>query len=225
MSYANYPRVVIAGLSGDSGKTVISCGLLESLRDRGLEVTAFKKGPDYIDPAWLSLASGRPARNLDSYLMGFGTAREWFLKKASPDGINVIEGNRGLFDGVDRNGTHSTAELAKLLQAPIIIVQSVSKVTRTAAAAILGCVKLDAGIKVAGVILNHVANRRHARVVKEAIEEVTGIPVLGSIPKLSHKSILPARHLGLITPGEFERSLSFLREAKSIMEDLSLIHI
>ncbi len=219
MLRGSYPRIVIAGLSGDSGKTVVSCGLLDYLRDRGIAVAAFKKGPDYIDPAWLSLASGKPARNLDTYLMGFSDARQSFVNKAIHDGVNVIEGNRGLFDGVDLNGTHSTAELAKVLQAPIVIVQNVSKVTRTAAAAILGCVELDSEIRVAGVILNRVANERHARVVGDAIEDVTGIPVLGAIPRLSGKSILPSRHLGLITPGEFERSLLFLREAKSIMEN------
>ncbi len=218
MLHGNYPRVVIAGLSGDSGKTLVSCGLIKCLRERGLEVSAFKKGPDYIDPAWLSLASDRPARNLDTYLMGFGRAKESFLKKGSLEGFNVIEGNRGLFDGVDVSGTHSTAELAKLLQAPIIIVQNVSKVTRTAAASILGCVELDSEIRVAGVILNNVANERHARLVGDAIEDVTGIRVLGAIPRLSGKSMLPSRHLGLITPGEFERSLLFLREARSMVE-------
>jgi cobyrinic acid a,c-diamide synthase len=218
MSYADYPRVVVAGLSGDSGKTVISCGLIKCLKGRGLDVSAFKKGPDYIDSAWLSLASDRPARNLDTYLMGFDKARESFLNEGNPDGFNVIEGNRGLFDGVDVDGTHSTAELAKLIQAPIIIIQNVSKVTRTAAASILGCVELDSEMKVAGVILNNVANERHARLVGDAIEDVTGVPVLGSIPRLSGQSILPSRHLGLITPGEFERSLFFLREAETMVE-------
>lgn len=219
MLHGNFPRIVIAGLSGDSGKTIVSCGLISSLVERGIEVSAFKKGPDYIDAAWLSLASGKPARNLDTYLMGFAVVKESFLKNASSDGINIIEGNRGLFDGVDVSGTHSTAELAKLLQAPIVIVQDISKVTRTAAASILGCIKLDPAIKVAGVILNRAANERHARVVTEALHDATGIPVLGSIPRLSGRMILPSRHLGLIMPGEFERSLTFLREAKAVMND------
>ncbi len=219
MSSGSYPRIVIAGLSGDSGKTLVSCGLLECFRDRGLDVSAFKKGPDYIDPAWLSLASGKQARNLDTYLMGFALAKESFLKYAGRDDISIIEGNRGLFDGVDSSGTHSTAELAKLLQAPVIIVLNVSKVTRTAAAMVLGCVKLDSELKVAGVILNHAANERQARIVKDAIESATGVPVFGAIPKLPGKSILPSRHLGLIMPGEFQRSLSFLQEAKSVIED------
>ncbi|MCL5034509.1 MAG: hydrogenobyrinic acid a,c-diamide synthase (glutamine-hydrolyzing) [Bacteroidetes bacterium] len=219
MLHGNYPRVVVAGLAGDSGKTLVSCGLLKCFRDRGIEVSAFKKGPDYIDPAWLGLASGRPARNLDTYLMGFAETRNSFLKYAGPDEISVIEGNRGLFDGVDRSGTHSTAELAKLLQAPVIIVLNISKVTRTAAAMVLGCMRLDPELKVEGVILNHAANSRHAHVAKDAIESATGVPVIGAIPKLTGGSVLPSRHLGLVMPGEFQRSLQFLEVAKNIIGD------
>jgi cobyrinic acid a,c-diamide synthase len=202
----NYSRIVISGLSGDSGKTVVSCGLLASFINRGLQVIAFKKGPDYIDSAWLSFVSGKPARNLDSYLMGFPVVKNSFIKNSVSDGINVIEGNRGLFDGVDISGTHSTAELAKALDAPVIIVQNITKVTRTAAANILGCLKLDPDLNIVGVILNQVAGERHGKVAKEATEEITGVPVIGIIPKLSTKFILPSRHLGLITPEEFEVS-------------------
>ncbi len=130
----SYPRIVISGLAGDSGKTMVSCGLLAYLKQKGMKISGFKKGPDYIDSAWLSLASGKPARNLDTYLMGFPTVKNSFLKNAVDNEISIIEGNRGLFDGADNQGTHSTAELAKLLQAPVIIVQNISKVTRTAAA-------------------------------------------------------------------------------------------
>jgi cobyrinic acid a,c-diamide synthase len=214
----NYPRIVISGLSGDSGKTVVSCGLLACLKERGTNVYAFKKGPDYIDAAWLSLSSGKPARNLDTYLMGFDIVKNSFIKNAK-SGINIIEGNRGLFDGADSKGTHSTAELAKLLQAPVIIVQDVSKVTRTAAASILGCQKLDLDLKIAGVILNKVAGERHAKIAKEAIEELTGIPVLGSIPKLSGNYSLPSRHLGLITPGEYDAGSVFINNFKKVIEE------
>jgi len=214
-----YPRIVISGLSGDSGKTVVSCGLLACLKERGTNVYAFKKGPDYIDAAWLSLASGKPARNLDTYLMGFNTVKNSFIKNAFDNGINVIEGNRGLFDGVDSKGTHSTAELAKLLQAPLIILLEVSKVTRTAAASILGCQKLDPDLEIAGVILNKVAGERHAKIAKEAIEELTGIPVLGSIPKLQCNYTLPSRHLGLITPGEYEAGSDFINSFRKVIEE------
>ena len=219
MNIGNYPRLVIGGLSGDSGKTIISCGLLAYFKSKGLDVTGFKKGPDYIDAAWLSLSSGKPARNLDTYMMGFQKVRESFLINASSDGINIIEGNRGLFDGSDIKGTHSTSELAKLLQSPVVIVQDVSKVTRTAAATILGCKNLDSNLKIAGVILNNVAGERHEKIIRNSIEEITGVPVIGAIPKLTNELVLPSRHLGLITPGEFERISLFLNQLENMIKD------
>jgi len=219
MNFNNYSRIVISGLSGDSGKTVVSCGLLASFIDRGLQVASFKKGPDYIDSAWLSFTSGKPARNLDTYLMGFPAVKYSFMKNAVQFGINVIEGNRGLFDGVDISGTHSTAELAKALNAPVIIVQNITKVTRTAAANILGCMKLDPDLNIAGVILNQVAGERHGKVAKDSIEDITGIPVVGMIPKLSAKFILPSRHLGLITPEEFEEKSIIINDLRNIIEE------
>ncbi|RKY91210.1 MAG: cobyrinic acid a,c-diamide synthase [Ignavibacteriae bacterium] len=214
----SYPRIVISGLAGDSGKTMVSCGLLAYLKQMGMNISGFKKGPDYIDSAWLSLASGKPARNLDTYLMGFPTAKNSFLKNANNE-ISIIEGNRGLFDGGDNQGTHSTAELAKLLQAPVIIVQNISKVTRTAAASILGCIKLDPDLNIAGVILNQVAGERHGKVAKKAIEEITGIPVIGMIPRLPDSYVLPSRHLGLITPDEFDKKSVVLEDLRKVIEE------
>ena len=219
MQSISYPRIIIGGLSGDSGKTVLTCGIIAWLKEKGMNVSAFKKGPDYIDAAWLALASGKPARNLDTYLMGFPKVKSSFLKNSSNSDISVIEGNRGLFDGVDSLGTHSTAELAKLLKAPLIIIQSLTKVTRTAAASILGCSHLDPDLNIAGVILNQVAGERHLKVAKEAIEETTGIPVLGSIPKLRNDYVLPSRHLGLITPDEFEGNSTFINDLRKIIND------
>lgn len=215
----SYPRIVISGLSGDSGKTMVSCGLLAYLKQKGMNISGFKKGPDYIDPAWLSLASGKPTRNLDTYLMGFPTVTKSFLKNALNNEISIIEGNRGLFDGADNQGTHSTAELAKLLQAPVIIVQNISKVTRTAAASILGSIKLDPDLNIAGVILNNVAGERHGKVAKDAIEEITGIPVIGMIPRLPESYVLPSRHLGLITPEEFEQKSVILEDLRKVIEE------
>ena len=183
-----------------------------------MNISGFKKGPDYIDTAWLSLASGKPARNLDTFLMGFPTAKNSFLKNANNE-ISIIEGNRGLFDGGDNQGTHSTAELAKLLQAPVIIVQNISKVTRTAAASILGCIKLDPDLNIAGVILNQVAGKRHGKVARKAIEEITGIPVIGMIPRLPDSYVLPSRHLGLITPDEFEKKSVILEDLRKVIEE------
>jgi cobyrinic acid a,c-diamide synthase len=219
MQYCNYPRVVISGLSGDSGKTVVSCGLLASFRDRGINVAGFKKGPDYIDAAWLGLSAGKAARNLDTFIMGHQKVEQSFLKNAYSDGINIIEGNRGLFDGVNNQGTHSTYELARTLQSPVIIVQDVSKVTRTAAAFILGCRNLDTDNNIKGVILNQVAGKRHENLVRNAIEDLTSIPVIGAIPKLPDNLILPSRYFGLITPSEFKKKSTLLHELESIIQN------
>jgi cobyrinic acid a,c-diamide synthase len=199
------PRLVVAGLSGDSGKTLVSLALLLLARAAGLPVRAFKKGPDYIDAAWLTWASGHPARNLDTFLMGFQRAVPSFGRHALPAGLNLIEGNRGLYDGADPQGTHSTAELAKALCAPVLLVLNARKVTRTVAASVLGCQRLDPGVQIVGVILNQVAGRRHEQVLREAIETVCGIPVLGVIPRASSDELLPGRHLGLVTPQEHPR--------------------
>jgi cobyrinic acid a,c-diamide synthase len=166
-----------------------------------VSVRAFKKGPDYIDPAWLGWACGRPARNLDTYLMGFDRAVDSFARHADPAGLNLIEGNRGLHDGVDARGTHSTAALARALAAPVILVVNAAKVTRTAAASVLGCRMMDPELRIAGVILNRIAGERHAAVLREAIEEVCGIPVLGALPRTG-ENLLPGRHLGLVGPQE-----------------------
>jgi cobyrinic acid a,c-diamide synthase len=196
------PRLVIAGASGDSGKTLASLGLLLAASREGLCARAFKKGPDYIDAAWLGWASAHAARNLDTFLMGFERVAASFARHATPDGLNVIEGNRGLYDGVDARGTHSTAELAKALSAPVLLVVNGTKVTRTAAAWVLGCQKLDPAVRIAGVILNQVSTARHERIVREAIESVCGVPVLGVLPRIERKNLLPQRHLGLVTPEE-----------------------
>ncbi|MFZ0934185.1 MAG: cobyrinate a,c-diamide synthase [Bryobacteraceae bacterium] len=199
---ADLPRLVVAGLSGESGKTLVSLALLLEAGRRGIPARAFKKGPDYIDSAWLAWASHKPARNLDTYLMGFERVFDCFASNAVPGGFNVVEGNRGLYDGADARGTHSTAELAKALQAPVVLVVNATKVTRTTAALVLGCQRLDPGVRIAGVVVNQVAGARHARIVKEAIESACGIPVLGVVPRARADVLLPARHLGLVTPRE-----------------------
>jgi cobyrinic acid a,c-diamide synthase len=199
---AEAPRLVIAGLSGESGKTLVSTALLLECRRPGLPVRAFKKGPDYIDAAWLEWASGQPARNLDTYLMGFERAVDSFTGNAVVDGLNLVEGNRGLYDGLDARGTHSTAELAKALRAPVVLVLNATKVTRTAAALVLGCQRLDPAVLIGGVVLNQIGGARHERVVREAIESACGIPVVGVVPRLADGVLLPERHLGLVTPQE-----------------------
>jgi cobyrinic acid a,c-diamide synthase len=196
------PRLLVAGLSGGSGKTLVALGLLLALRRAGVPVRAFKKGPDYIDAAWLAWASAQPARNLDTYLMGFNTIFSSFVDRGLVEGINIIEGARGLFDGFDASGTHSTAVLAKHLKAPLVLTVNCAKVTRTAAAMVLGCQNLDPELSIGGVILNNVNGRRHEQVLRGAIESVCSIPVLGAIPKAAAGHPLPERHLGLIPPEE-----------------------
>jgi cobyrinic acid a,c-diamide synthase len=202
-SGAAMPRLVIAGLSGESGKTLVSLALLLEAQRRGVPVRAFKKGPDYIDAAWLRWASGKPARNLDTHLMGFERALRSFAAHGVSAGLNVVEGNRGLYDGLDAQGTHSTAELAKAIRAPVVIVVNATKVTRTAAAVVLGCQKLDPDLWIAGVILNQIAGSRHERVIRQAIESACGLPVLGAVPRAPEGVLLSTRHLGLVTPVEF----------------------
>ncbi len=216
---AAHPRLVVAGMSGDSGKTLFSMGLLLALRDRGNPVCAFKKGPDYIDAAWLSWASGRPARNLDTYLMGFPGCVASFTRAASATGINLIEGNRGLFDGSDARGTHSTAELAKILKAPVLLMINATKVTRTAAAWVLGCRHLDPEVRIGGVILNHVNGARHERVIRDAIESICGLPILGVLPRFAPDALLPARHLGLLTPCEHHRLEELRDNLRELLRD------
>jgi len=198
------PRLVIAGLSGDSGKTIVSLSLLAALRRKGLNVVPFKKGPDYIDPAWLGTVSGRTCRNLDTYLVDRDDVLSSFTRHAFGADISIIEGNRGLFDGKDLTGSHSTAGLAKLLQAPLLLVINATKATRTVAAMVKGCLAFDPELPIAGVILNKVAGPRHEKIIREAIETYCEVPVLGVISKLGDDaSLLPGRHLGLVPPSEF----------------------
>lgn len=194
------PRIVIASLAGDAGKTLVAAGLVRALRRRGLAVATFKKGPDFIDPAWLGAAAGRPSRSLDTFLMSdeqIGQA----LASARAQRIAIVEGNRGLFDGLDVEGTHSSAELAKRLRAPIVLVVDVSKATRTVAALVKGCLALDPALPLFGVVLNRVGSARQEKLIREAIWQATRVPVLGAIPRLA-QGHLPARHLGLVMPGE-----------------------
>ena len=163
------PRLVVAGLSGDSGKTLVALGTAAALKARGADVAPFKKGPDYIDAAWLGAATGRPGRNLDTFLQG-PEAMDTVLAHGASADLVLVEGNRGLFDGLDAAGTHSTAELAKRIGAPILLVVDVTKTTRTVAALVLGCRALDPEVPLAGVVLNQVATPRQERVIREALE-------------------------------------------------------
>jgi cobyrinic acid a,c-diamide synthase len=212
------PRVVIAALKGGAGKTFLTVGIAGAIRRRGLSPAVFKKGPDYIDAGWLGLAAGVESHNLDAYLMDRQVVRASFVRATAHKDVAVIEGNRGLFDGVDAAGSYSTAELAKLLSAPVVLIVDATKVTRTAAAMVLGCRLLDPDVEIRGVILNRVAGGRHESVLRQSIEEATSIPVIGAVRKLSSE-IFPQRHLGLVPSQEHPRSLEFIEEAADAVKE------
>jgi cobyrinic acid a,c-diamide synthase len=196
-----FPRIIIAALRGGSGKTILSTGIIAALCKLGKSIAPFKKGPDYIDAGWLALAAGRPCYNLDSFLLEAESNFRSFLRHASDCSISVIEGNRGLYDGIDLEGSTSTAELAKLLDAPVVLCVDCTKITRTMAAVVSGCAQFDPDIRIRGVVLNRVANPRHEKKLRDSIEHYCNIPVLGAIPKQSHQ-YFPERHLGLVPTHE-----------------------
>lgn len=197
------PRLVISGLSGGSGKTLLSLGLTRAFCLRGCRVQPAKKGPDYIDAAWLALAARRPAANLDPYFLPaeeLPSALAGAALRFAPDGevpeLAVIEGNRGLYDGRDVLGSCSTAQVALALAAPVLLVLNCAKMTRTAAAVVAGVASFAPALRFAGVVLNNVGNPRHAVQVRQAVEYYTDIPVLGELPRL-RENPLPERHMGL----------------------------
>lgn len=213
------PRLVIAALRGGAGKTLVSLGLAAAWRlSHGLRVIPFKKGPDYIDAGWLSIAAGHPCYNLDPFLMKPDAMLQSFVLRSSGGDGSLIEGNRGLYDGVDSRGSFSTAELAKLLRSPVVLVLDATKMTRTAAALVLGCQCLDPAVNIAGVILNHVAGKRHEQVLKGAIESSCNVPVLGVIPKES-TNFFPERHLGLVPHQESDAVAEAMEYAASMMRE------
>jgi cobyrinic acid a,c-diamide synthase len=212
------PRIVIAALRGGAGKTTLSAALAVAWQKRGITVAPFKKGPDYIDAAWLARAASRPCFNLDTFLMGRSAVVRSFSRHAAEGTVSLIEGNRGLFDGVNAAGEFSTAQLAKLLSAPVILIVDCDKVTRTAAAMVLGCRNLDPAVDIRGVILNRVGGSRHAAVIRKSIEEYCHLPVYGTVPRMTDLPFAE-RHLGLIPPAEHNPVESALDRAGAIAED------
>ncbi len=215
--FMNIPRVLIAGLRGGSGKTLISLGLAAAWHKQGLHVAPFKKGPDYIDASWLTMAAGRPCRNLDLYLMSPQTAQRSFVTTASKADVAVIEGNRGLYDGMDAHGTYSSAELAKLLNTPVILTIDCTKSTRTIAAIVLGCQQLDPQVPLRGVILNRTASPRHESVLRDAVQQVCNLPVLGAVRRI-RDPLFPERHLGLVPPQEHDQLARAITQAVNVAE-------
>jgi len=204
-------------MRGGAGKTTLSLGMIAAWKRLGRNVAAFKKGPDFIDSAWLSLAAQRPCRNLDTFLLGPKKVRQSFGRNAESRGISLIEGNRGLYDGMDSRGTQSTAELAKLLKAPVVLVLDCTKVTRTLAAMVLGCQRMDPGVDIRGVILNQVARSRHEKILRASIEETCELPILGAVPRMDDFPF-PERHLGLTPPQEHQWVSRALERAAEVGE-------
>ncbi|MDD3313860.1 cobyrinate a,c-diamide synthase [Pseudodesulfovibrio sp.] len=200
--HISIPRCILAGLSGGTGKTIVSLALARAFVRAGRVVAPFKKGPDYIDAQWLGLAAGRACSNLDPYFHPDRVLRSLLLHKSNGADLSLIEGNRGLFDGKDERGTCSTAELARKLSAPVILVVDSTKMTRTVAAIVQGCATFEPGLRLAGVILNRTAGERHRSILRKSIEAHTDVPVLGMLPKIASDPI-PERHMGLMSDQEY----------------------
>jgi cobyrinic acid a,c-diamide synthase len=196
-------RIVVAGTSSGAGKTSVACGLIAALRARGHVVQGCKVGPDYIDPSYHALASGRPGRNLDAFLSGPELIAPLFLHGAAGADIAVIEGVMGLFDGASGRGElASTAHVAKLLDAPVLLVIDAASMARSAAAVVHGYMTFDPELQIAGVIVNKVGSDHHVELLREAIEPL-GVPVVGALRR-DDRMQAPERHLGLVPAGERE---------------------
>ncbi|MDP2712491.1 MAG: cobyrinate a,c-diamide synthase [Solirubrobacteraceae bacterium] len=194
-------RIVVAGTSSGAGKTSVACGLIAALRARGMVVQGFKVGPDYIDPSYHALASGRPGRNLDAFLAGPELVAPLALHGAGGADVAVIEGVMGLFDGASGRGElASTAHVAKLLQAPVLLVIDAASMARSAAAIVHGYRTFDPDVEIAGVIVNKVGSDHHVQLLREAIEPL-GVPVVGALRR-DDRVAAPERHLGLVPADE-----------------------
>jgi cobyrinic acid a,c-diamide synthase len=195
------PRLVVAAPASRSGKTTVATGLIAALTAQGLDVSPHKVGPDYIDPGYHALAAGRPGRNLDPWLTSEDLVASLFLHGARDADIAVVEGVMGLYDGAAGAGEFaSTAHVAKLLNAPIVLVVDAASAGRSVAALVHGFVTYDPGVRAGGVILNRVGSDRHEEICRAAIEE-TGLPVLGVLRRRDDVAT-PSRHLGLIPVAE-----------------------
>ncbi|RAO39326.1 Hydrogenobyrinic acid a,c-diamide synthase (glut amine-hydrolyzing) [Micromonospora saelicesensis] len=203
-AHQSLPRVVVAAPASGHGKTTVATGLLAALRRRGLTVSPHKVGPDYIDPGYHALAAGRPGRNLDPFLVGADRIAPLLRHGASvptPADIAVVEGVMGLHDGaVGRRDYASTAHVARLIEAPVLLVLDTTAQGRSAAALTLGMAAFDPAVRIGGVILNRVGSPRHETLLRDALAEV-GVPVLGAVTRAAEVAA-PARHLGLVPVAE-----------------------
>ena len=199
------PSIYISAAHKSSGKTTLSIGLARSFSDSGLIVQPFKKGPDYIDPLWLTSATGRSCYNLDFYTQTHDEIQDLYARHMAGSQLGLIEGNLGLFDGLDVEGSNSNAALAALLNVPVVLVINTKGMTRGIAPLLLGYQAFDNNIDIAGVILNQVAGTRHESKLLQVIEHYTDLKVLGAVhadPAIN----IDERHLGLIPSNEQDQS-------------------
>lgn len=206
------PRLVIAGTNSGVGKTTIATGIMGALKRKGFNVQGYKVGPDYIDPSYHTLITGKTSRNLDTWMLEPQIVAELFQNSAGKANFSVIEGVMGLFDGFRGNQKQgSTASVAKLLKAPVLLIIDVKAMAGSAAAIAFGFSKLDPELNVAGIILNRVGSEKHYQMVAEAIKEYVDIPIVGFLSKNQLLS-LPERHLGLVPTNE-DKSLKATLDA------------
>lgn len=219
----NIPRLIVAGTHSGVGKTTVTIGLMAALKSKGLIVQGFKTGPDFIDPGYHTAVTGRSSRNLDSWMLSQDGVREVFCRGSRGSDVSVIEGVMGLYDGKEPSElTGSTAELAILLQAPVILVINAEGMAGSAAAVVLGFQSMEPKVHVAGVIVNCVGSFGHYQLLKRAIEDRCGVPVIGYLER-EREIDIPERHLGLIPSVELAvRRQMFDRLATLISESVDL---
>lgn len=232
-----YPRLCVSAASGGGGKTLLTLGLARAARNTGLTVKPFKKGPDYIDAAWLGRAAGVAATNLDPFFLPAAALAALFARAlnavdavdaaatadaAAPrnagtrmDRLGLVEGNRGLYDGLDAEGSCSTAGLARALDCPVLLSLDATKMTRTAAALLAGLMNFEPGLRVCGVVFNRVGSPRHETALRRAVEARLSLPVLGALPRLP-RNPLPERHMGIASTGAGLRE-----EADTLLDELA----
>ncbi len=210
-------HLFISAAHKSSGKTMVSVGLTAAFNARGLRVQPFKKGPDYIDPMWLARAGGRPCYNLDFNTQTETEIRALFTRHAGPADLALIEGNKGLHDGVDLEGRDSNAALAKLVGAPVMLIIDVTGITRGVAPMVLGNQIFDRGVTIGGVILNRVVSARQEGKLRQAIERYTDVPVIGAVGR-DPALVVKERHLGLTTPDETARLDEMIGRLRSAVE-------
>ena len=216
---SNFPRLIIAATQSGSGKTTITAGLLAALKNRGLNVQAYKVGPDYIDTGWHELAIDKPSHNLDSWLVGADKLKDIFIETSICADVSIIEGVMGLYDG-GRGGISSTAEIAKLLDAPVILVIDAKSMGTSAAAIALGFREFDKSVNLAGVILNRIGSDSHKQMIIDALDGL-GIKCFGTIRR-NDEFILPERHLGLVPTTENKAVDSLQKICAAVSEQVDI---